>query len=149
MLKKQLSSIIEEKDKDKEDVKKDDNEILSSPRKCKKNGKIPKTAGERKKDSKINDEKKKSIANNNKMTEVKIKKRKKINKDKIELDNSSMDNFFNKKQQSNCEVKLFHNALCKKKMKNNCRNNFILNGTDIYKNSDGVNRKKISKMKSK
>ena len=149
MLKKQLSSIIEEKDKDKEDVKKDDNEILSSPRKCKKNGKIPKTAGERKKDSKINDEKKKSIANNNKMTEVKIKKRKKINKDKIELDNSSMDNFFNKKQQSNCEVKLFHNALCKKKMKNTCRNNFILNGTDIYKNSDGVNRKKISKMKSK
>ena len=117
-LKKQLSSIMEEKHKDKQDTKKNDNESLSSPRKIKKSGKIPKTADSKKKEIRINYEKQKSFANNSKIIESKFKKKKKIIKDKFELDVSGMDSFFNKKQKSICENKLFHNELCKKKTKN-------------------------------
>ena len=147
-LKKQLSSIMEEKHKDKEDVKKNENDPLSSPRKIKKSTKIPKTADSKKKEIRINDEKKKSVANNNKIIESKFKKKKKIIKDKFELDDSGMDSFFNKKQKSICEIKFFHNELCKKKSKNYCKNNSVVNASDICRNNDIVNRKKISKMKS-
>ena len=146
-LKKQLSSIIEEKDKDKEDIKKNNNEVLSSPRKSKKIGKMPKTADTRKNEAKLNYEKKKSI--NHKIIELKLKKKKRIIKDKFGLDDSGEDSFLYKKQKSICELKLIHNAFCKKKPKNITKNNSIANGSEIYKNIEGANRRRLSKMKSK